>query len=1662
MLAQRAKKPKKPPEVADPTKPTLNFPDQWRVADPSQHQELVDKVYIPGTPVGFVERNLADLIESGAPLNIPGGPPNAKTFQYYLDKTIDGYNANAALWYSDLGRLAESQLGKANVEEFAHAWSAFSPQKAPEQNFQEAVAAMLAGRRNPNLIAALQNGDESVLPALRAEFHKTGILSNKGKVGKAFVTNEQIDKVMKSLADHEKRSGGFKTRNFEGDTSSVVTGEYRTGSTQDRHQAGFYEYDKDVISGPGEFRWSMAVTNAIAHKLGISSKQAQAAQWYIQKFGKGHGDQGGFKSVEDAIGHLTPAMEAEIKGASPMWSGSARGTQLSADTRKMSGDFPISTPGGLSEAAGRRNAANVIVESRPSFTLAPEMANLPDAMQELLNKKLMDAVFPGGQNKAYNALDITHRTGAGAGSFEGNVSPNYGVSVLGGSMPKANLVGAIEGKLNLQDAVAIIKPDFFDKEGSILATFNPGPLSRQSLEELKDRLSKEGLDFTLKPDGEIVIGNFDDNADFGAIVKGLEGEYGKARKTGSSGAYQVRSADLPVAGEKNLYETGFGSYDEAIGLARNRIVPAGRQDLRRVVRDTLVKPRVAAYDEIAKNAGIDPRPVRRQVVAAGKDVLDRLWLTQKEQGKIKGLYDRITNEITLIKGNADISTVIHENGHALKEILLKGEDGDLIRRLYGDSADVKGHERFARHLENYFRTGKAPDAKLAQVFESIKTWMRDIYTKAIGGKVDPVVKAIFDRVYGKSDAQTDAFLKQVGTKEFPKVTPESVGVKSGIEPTPATGGTRTRASKAEPTPVAPTAGEPPVVAPPKQTTTPSAEPQTTGVSNRAQLSDAEKGLLMEDPKGKGRSAEDIYNANRNRTDYQNVAAEVAKGRPFSSDDAAAVIAGNRTLTAKVKDAADELDHAINNKQSQSIIDQRREALRSALEEKQQFVDNIQKGKSQWSDTGRVFGLDTRIDNGDIGQVLGEARRWKGSDLNSKEVAQLTKAVEEHARRVKVVEAELKAAQEKIAEKATQNMRAKAGPRPTPDRIADIRKRRADASQRLSRSFGQMNLGIPTETVGAIYDIAKTYVEEYGIVKPQELIKRMRDDHAALKGISDADILESIATAGNPGRVAKTRSEAAQNLAQLRKEAAAAMGNPEKIKAINAKIADLEDQISTGNFKMPKARTKAAPGSELELAQIRLQESRARVNATIRAREPKSAGQKVAGFLRETALANPIARLQDLNSNLWSAADNATWSPVDRALANRISKSAGGEGVAGKVGWNKTRNERVFRNYGASIKAEMAGSNSKFLSDGHYLKPSTWAGATDAPFRVAYERGAWSDLADSFAKRTGKDSESAFRQLVNEEYTPGPMNHADWKAGREAGTKIADRLTYNNDNAASALSSKVKEAIRHYQKHGTPSQQATAQYMEPAVDNILRFSKVIYNVAADRLQRSGQGVVKGASRHIRGIKAAEAMTTEEAMHIARLYRKGATGALTTYAAYLYAKYQMPDGQTGSQHFPGELVKTKSGKVYVDFGSFEQISVLAPILFGVGIARLEKLPTHDGKTDKGGEGVTEGQKKDAWLNMLTDLVTNQPLFSGPERIIKATQSESGMKGYAASVALGAIPGASAIRGIANLVDESKGIRYRSAQTPMDKAKLLLPWWMRDEVAPAENTLPERLRK
>lgn len=1514
--------------------PTAKFPDQWRVTDPSRNQELVDQIYIPGTPVGFVEKQIADLIASGEPLAIPGGPPNAKPFQYYLDKTIEGYNADASFWYSDLGRLAESALGKDNVEEFAQAWSVFSPQKKPEQNFQEAVAAMFAARRNPQLIARLRSGDESVLPLLRQEFHKTGIMSQSGKVGKAFVTNEQIDNVMKALADHEQRKGGFKTRNFEGDSSSVVTGEYRTGSTQDRHQAGFYEYGKDVISGPSEFRWTMAVTNAIAQKLGTSPKQTQAAQWFIQKFGKGHGVQGGFKSTEDAIAHLKPAMDAEIKGNSPMWTGEARGTQLSTDPRKFAGDFPISTPGSISEEAGRRNAANVIVESRPSFTLSPEMAALPDSMQELLNQKLMDAVFPGGQNRAYNAFDITHRTGAGAGSFEGVVSPNYGVSVLGGSMPKANLVGAIEGKLNLQDAVAIIKPDFFEREGAILATFRPGPLSRADLEALKDRLTKEGLDFTLKPDGEVVIGNFGDNPDFGGIIQGLEGDYGKAKTTGTSGSYLDRTANLPGAGEANLYATGFGSPDEALGLARDRIVPSGRPDLRRLVRDTLIEPRVATYEEIAKNAGLDPRPIRSQIESAGKEVLDRLGLTQMEQDKLKGLYDRLTNRVTFIKGNADISTTIHENGHVLKEILLKGDDADLIRKFYGDSADVAGHERFARDLEGYFRTGKAPDSKLAQVFESIKNWMRDIYTKGVGDKIDPEVKAIFDRVYGQSDARTDEFFKafESSVDAVPTKAPKSASVPGAAA---TARGAANAMNDIEPNPPHTSARNESVVSDRRAMNNPELESPIRKTMGQSYDESITKGY---DDGWAKRTADSI----------------VSDPRALDDAETAGMVRANAKLKAKY----DELIEKAKTAPEEDLAGIRKEMddIESAHEIQTRALNasGTVKGRAL---NAQKFALDNNFD------LLTLRSKMKINADGSIPDKLNKKLTEVHAEYQKIISG----MDEKIKKLSDDLVKANAARRTiketglTKDSTAAMRNKAKeewlkasgqqmsamnalalnDATPEMIRAFSKYVRSVISDGAKSAEDIIRTMAND-GVKVDHEDIYTALTAKTGLSKLSDlqkelnqlkTQIKNEAGEAAFPGLIKQKKADAAAKAAQTRMEKM-----PDQLRA---RIADIEHQINTGNYVEAQPKKAVEYTEEIYNLKAKKQAKEKELNHLVGLAKRKTWDESAGQILTELKLLNVAPRVKDLVSNAVVMADRgASALPryiVDKAVS-KVTKSAP------NISWANSP-ERVQRTLGRikstgkqDIMLALKGIDSDAAKKwGSGQGPGTRAAAlTDAPFKAVYKEFANDLFADVKARsELGKGATDAEVSALREKILGNLEDHPDVT---QAADQYSLHATFNNDNLVSEVLGYTKRRIKS--KAG-----------KVAFDELIaRFSKVITNVAIDKWDRTPFGLATNVAKVLAN---KDTLTAAERLIVTDRLTKGLTGSALLALGY-YAGEKIP------VEFKGTFKK------YADFGDLGEVGgAISPFLMGV-VARNAK-------------NLKEEERNGVWLGMVTDMLTNSPAAS-----------------------------------------------------------------------------------
>lgn len=118
---------------------------------------------------------------------------------------------------------------------------------------------------------------------------------------------------------------------------------------------------------------------------------------------------------------------------------------------------------------------------------------------------------------------------------------------------------------------------------------------------------------------------------------------------------------------------------------------------------------------------------------------------------------------------ADISTLIHENGHVFRRVLsdvaARSDDAQVkadlatIENWVGAEPGKKWtraqEEQFARGFERYITEGEAPTPALVRAFESFKTWMLEIYQLITGSAIDvkltPEVKEVFGRMLGAED-----------------------------------------------------------------------------------------------------------------------------------------------------------------------------------------------------------------------------------------------------------------------------------------------------------------------------------------------------------------------------------------------------------------------------------------------------------------------------------------------------------------------------------------------------------------------------------------------------------------------------------------------------------------------------------------------------------------------------------------------------------------------------------------------------------------------------------------------------------------------------------------------------------------------------------------------
>jgi hypothetical protein len=143
----------------------------------------------------------------------------------------------------------------------------------------------------------------------------------------------------------------------------------------------------------------------------------------------------------------------------------------------------------------------------------------------------------------------------------------------------------------------------------------------------------------------------------------------------------------------------------------------------------------------------------------------RANLAQNSGPILKGLYHPTTKVIELVRGRADVSTVVHEVGHFFHEVLTDhSEYGSVIKKHYGDIMNVSGAEQFARHFENYLREGVAPSRELRTVFAAMKDWMGQIYSKWKHGSAPQEVHDIFNKVYSHASPETKRLASEFNSR----------------------------------------------------------------------------------------------------------------------------------------------------------------------------------------------------------------------------------------------------------------------------------------------------------------------------------------------------------------------------------------------------------------------------------------------------------------------------------------------------------------------------------------------------------------------------------------------------------------------------------------------------------------------------------------------------------------------------------------------------------------------------------------------------------------------------------------------------------------------------------------------------------------------------------
>jgi len=324
-----------------------------------------------------------------------------------------------------------------------------------------------------------------------------------------------------------------------------------------------------------------------------------------------------------------------------------------------------------------------------------------------------------------------------------------------------------------------------------------------------------------------------------------------------------------------------------------------------------------------------------------------------------------------------------------------------------------------------------------------------------------------------------------------------------------------------------------------------------GLSNFAQERQIAAGQFTQPEKLAPIDHEAAINAAKGTTIPQGeeLAKEIAKqNRPFSAAEHAVLLQAGREFEIQANAAVDARDAAIKSGDA-GQIEKAQTEYEKIRDRHQEFVDNVQKGKGAWSQTGNALQRGLALDEGNPAMVRAEAVRAKNKvnqgpklSLTPEEEAKVlqgSKAYKEAVARAEAAENEAM----RLKAESTARLETKAARSPrTQVKIEAIRGERQAAIDALKKlplealSRASANpLDIPIEAARQLGIIAKTFAQE-GVANLEELVNKV-NAHLKENGIpeqSDRTIYRALA--GHGLEEVRTPSEATLKLNQLKAHA----------------------------------------------------------------------------------------------------------------------------------------------------------------------------------------------------------------------------------------------------------------------------------------------------------------------------------------------------------------------------------------------------------------------------------------------------------------------------------------------------------------------------------------------